>query len=128
MQALGSLAEPQNTPGRSRLKSLSARGSTNFPKLDTRLYFRARYPSKVSVRLAIINMETAIYLGITESGLSAIKNTKKGLKESEALLFYLVNSYYLSISAQSYSSSPSEISPIKSYPSAPIYLYCDKIS
>ena len=39
-------------------RSLSARGSINFPKFVTRLYFLAIFPSRRSVRLAIIKITT----------------------------------------------------------------------
>ena len=42
-------------------KSLSANGSINFPKLVTRLYFLAMYPSKQSVIEARQNIPVAIY-------------------------------------------------------------------
>ncbi len=42
--------------------SLSASGSINFPKLVTRLYFLAIFPSKRSVRLATIKIATAAYM------------------------------------------------------------------
>ena len=40
--------------------SLSARGSINFPKSVTRLYFLAIFPSSMSVRLAMIKIAVAI--------------------------------------------------------------------
>ena len=40
--------------------SLSASGSINLPKLVTRLYFLAIFPSAISVRLAMINIASAI--------------------------------------------------------------------
>ena len=46
-------------------KSLSASGSMNFPKLVTRLYFLAIFPSSMSVRLAMIKMATAMYFPLS---------------------------------------------------------------
>ena len=54
--------------------SLSARGSMNFPKLETMLYFLAILPSSISVKDATIKIITAIYLFI---GSGARNSTSK---------------------------------------------------
>ena len=53
---------PTNAIIAEQTNNLSANGSINFPKLVTRLYFLAILPSKRSVKLARINIPTAIYL------------------------------------------------------------------
>ena len=58
--------------------SLSASGSINFPKFDTRLYFLAINPSSVSVSDAMIKIATAIYLEFPTTSVS-IKNAKNGI-------------------------------------------------
>ena len=45
-------AEPTN--------SLSAKGSINFPKFETKLYFLAKYPSKKSDKHATQNTTQAV--------------------------------------------------------------------
>ena len=58
-------------------RSLSARGSINFPKSVTRLYFLAILPSNISVRDATTKIISAIHLEKSDS----IKKTKNGIRK-----------------------------------------------
>jgi hypothetical protein len=52
---------PENVKGKSTVMhiSLSASGSINFPKLVTKWYFLATFPSRKSVRLVVRNTAKA---------------------------------------------------------------------
>ena len=54
--------------------SLSARGSMNFPKLVTRLYFLAIFPSSISVSDAAMNIPSATHF---DHPGDIYKNTRK---------------------------------------------------
>ena len=59
-------------------RSLSARGSMNFPKFVTRLYFLAIFPSSRSVRLATTKSMREIHLLAGPPMSVSINRTKKG--------------------------------------------------
>src|SRR5699024_2146190 len=79
-------------------RSLSAKGSMNFPKFVTRLYFLARYPSKVSVRLAATKITRAIHL----SAAPVISYIKKATKNGIMITLVIVSLFGVFIFQLSY--------------------------
>src|SRR5699024_1419014 len=59
-------------------RSLSARGSMNFPKFVTRFLALAIFPSSMSVRLAAQKITRAIHLLASPAKSVSMKNTKNG--------------------------------------------------